>query len=125
MHRSIAVGKGTNNSAGDRGGDRSKGRGIHALSRDRRLVLLDDPSIGRTAESTLRPLWPDNRDMLQRTSADTESVDRLQRDLAEAVDQRRRADCMARIQSDAVQLSLDLLVREPDIDGFFRAFIRT
>ena len=30
----------------------------------------------------------------------------------------------AEIQSDAVQLALDLLVREPDIDGFFRAFIK-
>ena len=39
--------------------------------------------------------------------------------------QRRRAECMASIQSDAVQLALDLLVREPDIDGFFRAFIKT
>ena len=37
----------------------------------------------------------------------------------------RRADCMARIQTDAVQLALDLLVREPDIEGFFRAFIKT
>ena len=32
---------------------------------------------------------------------------------------------MAHIQSDAVQLALDLLVREPDITGFFRAFIKT
>ena len=32
---------------------------------------------------------------------------------------------MARIQSDAVQLALDLVVRETDIDGFFRAFIKT
>ena len=32
---------------------------------------------------------------------------------------------MARIQSDAVQLALDLLVREPDIAGFFRVFIKT
>jgi signal transduction histidine kinase len=32
---------------------------------------------------------------------------------------------MARIQSDAVQLAIDLLVREPDITGFFRVFIKT
>ena len=32
---------------------------------------------------------------------------------------------MAHIQSDAVQLALDLLVREPDITGFFRSFIKT
>jgi signal transduction histidine kinase len=40
-------------------------------------------------------------------------------------DQRRRAECMARIQTDAVQLALDLLVREPDITGFFQAFMKT
>ena len=39
-------------------------------------------------------------------------------------DNRRRAECMAHIQSDAVQLALDLLVREPDVAGFFRVFIK-
>ncbi len=38
---------------------------------------------------------------------------------------RRRAECLAHLQSDAVQLALDLLVREPDIDGFFGTFIKT
>ncbi len=42
-----------------------------------------------------------------------------------ATDDRRRAECMARIQTDAVQLALDLLVREPDIAGFFRVFIKS
>ena len=45
--------------------------------------------------------------------------------LAREIDERRRAECMAHIQSDAVQLALDLLVREPDIAGFFRVFIKT
>jgi signal transduction histidine kinase len=45
--------------------------------------------------------------------------DALEREVGE----RRRAECTAHIQSDAVQLALDLLVREPDITGFFRAFI--
>jgi signal transduction histidine kinase len=53
------------------------------------------------------------------------AVAELRDQLRLEVDQRRRADCMARIQSDTVQLALDLLVREPDIDGFFRAFIKT
>ncbi len=44
--------------------------------------------------------------------------------LARETDQRRRAECTARIHSDAVQLALDLLVREPDITGFFRVFIK-
>ena len=45
--------------------------------------------------------------------------------LAREINERRRAECMARIQRDAVQLALDLLVREPDISGFFRVFIKT
>jgi len=45
--------------------------------------------------------------------------------LAREINERRRAECMARIQRDAVQLALDLLVREPDITGFFRVFIKT
>jgi signal transduction histidine kinase len=45
--------------------------------------------------------------------------------LAREINERRRAECMARIQSDAMQLAIDLLVREPDISGFFRVFIKT
>jgi signal transduction histidine kinase len=36
---------------------------------------------------------------------------------------RRRAECAAEIQSDAVKLAIDLLVREPDVKGFFRVFM--
>jgi signal transduction histidine kinase len=39
-------------------------------------------------------------------------------------DERRRAQCMARIQSHAVQLTLDLLVREPDPESFFRVLMK-
>jgi len=35
--------------------------------------------------------------------------------------ERRRAECRASMQTEIVQLALDLLVREPDIDGFFGA----
>jgi signal transduction histidine kinase len=55
----------------------------------------------------------------------TRSVDQLEQQLAAALDSERRADCMARIQTDAVQLALDLVVRETDIEGFYRAFIKT
>jgi signal transduction histidine kinase len=34
-------------------------------------------------------------------------------------EERRRAECMAAMQADVVQLALDLLVREPDLEGFF------
>src|SRR5919108_2344148 len=35
--------------------------------------------------------------------------------------ERRRAECRAHIQTEVVQLALDLLVREPDIEEFFGA----
>lgn len=39
--------------------------------------------------------------------------------------ERRRAECRAKIQTEVVKLALDLLVREPDIEGFFGALTRT
>ncbi len=58
-------------------------------------------------------------------SASEPTIEALGEALARETDSRRRAECMAHIQSDAVQLALDLLVREPDITGFFRAFVKT
>lgn len=52
-------------------------------------------------------------------------VEELRAALAREQAELKRAQCLANIQSDAVQLTLDLLVREPDIDGFFGAFIKT
>jgi signal transduction histidine kinase len=63
--------------------------------------------------------------MFETPTADAPDVTDLRRELENAVDQQRRSDCMARIQSDAVQLALDLVVRESDITGFFRAFLKT
>src|SRR5690349_17607090 len=37
----------------------------------------------------------------------------------------RRAECRATMQTEVVQLALDLLVREPDIEGFFGGITRT
>jgi signal transduction histidine kinase len=62
---------------------------------------------------------------LRRTPEPNAGEDVLRRALSDAIDEGRRADCMARIQSDAVALALDLMVRETGIDGFFREFIRT
>jgi len=58
-------------------------------------------------------------------ATETADLQDLRRELNDAIAQQRRSDCMARIQSDAVQLALHLVVRESDIGGFFRAFIRT
>ena len=38
--------------------------------------------------------------------------------------ERRRAECSASMQTDVVKLALDLLVREPDIEGFFGGLAR-
>ncbi len=53
-----------------------------------------------------------------------EAVSRLQAELSDLRDDRQRAECMASIQRDAVQLALDLLVAHPDLRGFFRMFIK-
>src|SRR5262245_40097757 len=39
--------------------------------------------------------------------------------------ERRRADCQAHMQTEVVRIALDLLVREPDIEGFFGAVTQT
>jgi signal transduction histidine kinase len=39
--------------------------------------------------------------------------------------ERRRAECLANIQTEITQYTLDLLAREPDLDGFFRALLKT
>jgi signal transduction histidine kinase len=39
--------------------------------------------------------------------------------------ERRRAECRADMQTEVVNLALDLLVRKPDIDGFFGALAQT
>jgi signal transduction histidine kinase len=39
--------------------------------------------------------------------------------------ERRRAECRANMQTEVVKLALDLLVREPDIEGFFGALSKT
>lgn len=51
-------------------------------------------------------------------------VARLRAEVQQLSDDLQRSQCMASIQSDAVQLALDLLVTHPDLRGFFRAFIK-
>jgi signal transduction histidine kinase len=45
--------------------------------------------------------------------------DVLRAGLVREHEERRRAECLAAMQAEVVQLALDLLVREPDIEGFF------
>jgi signal transduction histidine kinase len=51
-------------------------------------------------------------------------IAQLRTALSELREDRQRAECMASIQRDAVQLALDLLVTHPDLRGFFRMFIK-
>lgn len=51
-------------------------------------------------------------------------METLQERLRHELGERRRAQCMAQIQSHAVQLTLDLLVREPDPHDFFRVLLK-
>jgi signal transduction histidine kinase len=44
--------------------------------------------------------------------------------LVREANERRRAECLVKIQNGAVQLALELLVREPDIEGFFGQFMK-
>jgi signal transduction histidine kinase len=39
--------------------------------------------------------------------------------------ERRRAECRANMQTEVVKLAVDLLVREPDVEGFFGALCKT
>lgn len=59
------------------------------------------------------------------TAAEEMTVDKLSSELAQQNDLRQRAECMAHMQSHTVQLALDLLMREPDLDGFFRGFMKS
>ena len=54
----------------------------------------------------------------------SDSLDRLRAKLEEENGERRRAQCMAKIQSHAVQLTLDLIVREPDPHSFFKLLMK-
>ncbi|HET7694404.1 MAG TPA: sensor histidine kinase [Vicinamibacterales bacterium] len=53
-----------------------------------------------------------------------DEIARLHAAIQNIREDRQRAECMASIQSDAVQLALDLLVTHPDLRGFFRMFIK-
>ena len=53
-----------------------------------------------------------------------DEIAQLKAQLSDLRDERERATCMASIQSEAVQLALDLLVTHPDLRGFFREFVK-
>ena len=56
-------------------------------------------------------------------SVDARDVDALRAALTRENLERRRAEAMAKIQTNVVKFAVDLLVREPGIEGFFRALL--
>jgi len=58
-------------------------------------------------------------------AVDARDVDALRTALTRENLERRRAEALAKIQTNVVKFAVDLLVREPDIEGFFRALLKT
>jgi signal transduction histidine kinase len=56
---------------------------------------------------------------------DSDDVAALRSALTIEAKERRRAECLANIQTEITKYTLDLLVREPDLDTFFRALLKT
>lgn len=52
-------------------------------------------------------------------------LERLNRALVQETQERRHAECIAQTQSRALQRSLELLVQQPDIEGFFAVLAKT
>jgi signal transduction histidine kinase len=61
----------------------------------------------------------------QPAEAFSQDVEVLRSALLREAAARRRAECLAKIQTEVVKRALDLLVREPDAEGFFGALTRT
>src|SRR3954469_25086020 len=80
----------------------------------------------RLADNRCMSGFTQSEPIVARTGPPTleEQVAQLQAELSALRDDRQRAECMASIQTDAVQLALDLLVTHPDLRGFFRMFIK-
>jgi signal transduction histidine kinase len=56
---------------------------------------------------------------------DPRDVEALRAALTRENLERRRAEALAKIQTNVVKFAVDLLVREPDIEAFFRALLKT
>src|SRR4051794_37201112 len=80
----------------------------------------------RVADNRCMSGFTQSEPIVARTGPPTaeEQIAQLQAELSALRDDRQRAECMASIQTDGVQLALDLLVTHPDLRGFFRMFIK-
>src|SRR5262245_50256017 len=57
--------------------------------------------------------------------ASSQDPDVLRAALLREWSERRRSDCLARMQAEVVQLALDQLVQQPNIEGFFGELTKT
>jgi signal transduction histidine kinase len=79
-----------------------------------------DPRVSTTAAHTCQGV-----DHTPGLALDERDPEVLRTALTREIAERRRAECLARMQADVVQLALNLLVQEPDIEGFFGALSKT
>jgi signal transduction histidine kinase len=82
------------------------------------------PSIAAETERT-RCESADHGRWVAPPEAASSDPDVLRAALMRETRERRRAECSATMQMEVVKLAVDLLVREPDIEGFFGALAKT
>ncbi len=109
---------------------------------DSDLVLLDDAGIGHqnTEEIGSTPAESErqferrlvlthskcdgDRGRLQPEEAAAQDPEVLRAALLREWNERRRTECLAEMQTEVMKLALDLLVREPNVEGFFGALTK-
>ena len=87
-------------------------------------LQLSNP-FNRTSDITRRVKPQNAADISIRRKWLSTDPDVLRSALIREAGERRRAECRANMQTEVVRLALDLLVREPDIEGFFGALSKT
>lgn len=94
-----------------------------------RIVLLDDAAAGASWPIIDMGVPVEDATCKGRQPAPPEAasndVETLRAALIREANERRRTECRADMQNEVVNLALDLLVREPDIEGFFGALAKT
>lgn len=93
------------------------------MSEDEAVVdRAEDTALAAAPERSCEAGW---LDVGVRQVIDGGDVEALRRALTVEARERRRAECLVSIQSEVTQSTLDLLVRVPNLDAFFRAQLAT
>jgi signal transduction histidine kinase len=98
------------------------------LSAYRDLRLLDDAAargLPHNGHVTEQKTDCAHTTLSQPDDVSSQDAEVLRAALVREHEARRRAECLANMQAEVVQLALDLLVREPDIEGFFGGLTKT